>query len=146
VHHFEAALSYTEGSLFSLNAAWFYDAGRDRIVINSDSLIPVNASSISSFTVNGIEAGGSFGIEKNALWLNKLDLFAGASWLFSIRAMGEDGGEASAMPYSPVFSMSAGFKCTFLKFFRLSGDYQGIFGLYGEPSANRPVNVTLNGK
>jgi iron complex outermembrane receptor protein len=130
VHHFEAALAWTEPGLFSLNAAWFYDYGRDRIIINTDSIIPVNAASVSRFSVSGIEAGGSFGIEKNRLFLKKLSFFTGASWLFSVRARGEDGRTANKMPYSPEFSMSAGFNWVFLNSFRLSGDYQGLFGLY----------------
>jgi hypothetical protein len=78
-----------------------------------------------------LEFSGSFSVERNSLLLEKFSLFAGGTWMYKIEAKGEDGKIVSRMPYTPAFSMSAGFSWQFLKRFRLSGDYQYLKDLYG---------------
>jgi iron complex outermembrane receptor protein len=129
VHHFEGGIAFKLPSLFSLNISYYYDDGRDRIVSSGKSA-PGNASLASYFRIQGLEGGGSFSFNKNRLMLKALEFFAGYNWIISLRARGEDGKEADRMPYTPVFTASAGFKWTFLENFRLSGDYQFLHELY----------------
>jgi iron complex outermembrane receptor protein len=130
VHHYEAALGYFRPGLFRIGASYFYDDGRDRIIFPGGSLIPDNASLASYFRINGIEASGSLSLEKNLLVLEKLVFFTGGTWLVDIKAKGDSGEEVNKVPYTPTFSMSAGFKWTFMKNFHLSGDYQYLCDIY----------------
>lgn len=129
VHHFEGGVSFRRPSLFSLGASYYYDDGRDRIVA-AGANAPGNASLASYFRIQGFEGGGSFSFNKNWLMLKALEVFAGYNWIISLRARGEDGKEVDRMPYTPVFTASAGFKWTFLEKFQLSGDYQFLHDLY----------------
>ncbi|MDR0710511.1 MAG: TonB-dependent receptor plug domain-containing protein [Spirochaetaceae bacterium] len=129
VHHFEGGLSFKMPALFSLSASWYYDDGQDRIVAVGVSA-PGNASLASYFRIQGLEGGGSFSFTRDWLMLKSFEFFAGYNWIISLRARGEDGNEVDRMPYTPIFTASAGFKWTFLENFRLSGDYQFLHGLY----------------
>jgi iron complex outermembrane receptor protein len=129
VHHLEGGLSYKWKSRASVNAAYFYDDGRDRITVQGPQ-VPGNAASVSYFRIQGAEFGGSLAFKQDKLYLKSLDFFAGGTWITDISAKGEDGEEAKRMPYTPRFSMSAGFKWIFLKDFSLNGDYQMLYGLY----------------
>jgi iron complex outermembrane receptor protein len=129
VHHIEGGISYKWRSLASVNASYFYDDGRDRIVAAGPG-VPGNSSSVSYFRIQGAELGGSISFTPDKLFLKKLGFFAGGTWITNISARGEDGREVNRMPYTPAFSMSAGFEWTFLHNFRLSGDYQMLYELY----------------
>jgi iron complex outermembrane receptor protein len=129
VHHFEGGASFALPPAFSLGASWYYDDGRDRIIAAGVGA-PGNASLASYFRIQGVEAGGSFSVTKNRLMLKALEVFAGCNWIVSLRARGEDGNEANRMPYTPLFTASGGFKWTFLKKFKLSGDYQFLHEVY----------------
>jgi iron complex outermembrane receptor protein len=129
VNHFEWGLSYRQSALFSLSASYYYDDGRDRIVA-AGRAVPGNASTASYFRIQGFEAGGGFSLNTDRLMLNRIEFFAGCNWITGLAARGEDGREVNRMPYTPVFTASAGFKWTFLKRFRLSGDYQFLHDLY----------------
>lgn len=143
VHHYEGGITWKWPALFSLSASCFYDDGRDRIVVAGPA-VPGNASTASYFRIQGFEAGGSLSISKNRLMLRKIEIFAGCSWIASIRAKGEDGKEASRMPYTPRFSMSAGFNWSFLKNLRLGGDCQFLHDLYsGNLSRNGPESASF---
>ena len=129
VNHFEWGASYRSPSLFSLNASYYYDDGRDRILaVGMDA--PENASVASYFRIQGLEAGMSFSLAPGLPLLTRLVIFAGLNWIAALRARGEDGKEVDRMPYTPVFTASAGFKWTFLNRFNLSGDWQFLHDLY----------------
>jgi iron complex outermembrane receptor protein len=130
VHHIEGGVSYKWRSFAAVNASYFYDDGRDRIVASGPD-IPGNVSSVSYFRIQGAELGGSVSFTPDKLFLKRLEFFTGGTWITNISAKGEDGREVTRMPYTPVFSMSVGFKWTLLHNFRLSGDYQMLSGLYG---------------
>ncbi|MDR2134979.1 MAG: TonB-dependent receptor plug domain-containing protein [Treponema sp.] len=130
VHHYEGGFSYRWPLPAALNVSYFYDDGRDRIVASGPAL-PGNASKASFFRIQGLELGGSVSLKKDSPMLRRLDIFAGGTWITGIRAKGEDGSEAGRMPYSPVFSMSAGFRWGFFGGFYLNGDYQFLYDLYG---------------
>jgi iron complex outermembrane receptor protein len=135
VNHFEWGLSYRHKTLFSLSASYYYDDGRDRILA-AGKASPGNASVASYFRIQGLEAGGSFSAGTARPFLNRLVLFAGFNWIIGLRARGEDGKEVDRMPYTPVFTASAGFKWTFLKNFHLGGDYQLLHDLYSGGLSN----------
>jgi iron complex outermembrane receptor protein len=129
VHHFEGGVSFKRPALFSLSLSCYYDDGRDRIVAAGRNS-PGNASLASYFRIQGLEGGGSFSFTKNRPMLKAIEIFAGCNWIVSLRARGEDGKEVDRMPYTPVFTASAGFKWTFLEKFQLSGDHQFLHELY----------------
>jgi iron complex outermembrane receptor protein len=130
VHHVEGGISYTWPALASLNASYYYDDGRDR-VIAAGPAVPGNASTASYFRIQGLEAGGSFTVARDRLLLKRLELFAGVNWITGVQARGEDGREVRRMPYTPLVSLSAGFAWDFFRGFRLSGDYQLLHDVYG---------------
>jgi iron complex outermembrane receptor protein len=134
VHHYEASLRHDWRNVgpanFGLGGSWFFDDGHDRIVPNPTGA-PGNVSAASYFRIQGLEFSGSFTVERSSTFLEKFSLFAGGAWMYKIEAKGEDGKIVSRMPYTPAFSMSAGFSWQFLKRFRLSGDYQYLKDLYG---------------
>jgi iron complex outermembrane receptor protein len=129
VHHFEGGISYKWPALASLSASYYYDDGRDRIVA-AGSGVPGNVSTASYFRIQGLEMGSSLSFDKNWLMFRKFEVFGGFNWITGIQAKGEDGKEVNRMPYTPLFTASAGFKWNFLKDFRLGGDYQFLHELY----------------
>ncbi|WP_148257766.1 TonB-dependent receptor [Leadbettera azotonutricia] len=142
VHHYEASLRH-DWSNASLGATWFFDDGHDRIIPNPTGA-PGNVNETSYFRIQGLEFNGSFTIERDLLFLEKFNVFAGGAWMYKIEAKGEDGKAVSRMPYTPVFSMLAGFKWQFLKRFHLSGDYQFIKELYGDGGTKYAVFTDLS--
>jgi iron complex outermembrane receptor protein len=139
VHHFEGGVSYKGPSQISVTASYFYDDGRDRIVAAGPA-VPGNVSSVSYFKVQGLEIGAAASLVRDWLMLKKIEAFAGFSWITGVRAKGDDGKEVARMPYTPVFSMSAGFKWDFLQGFHFGGDYQFLHDLYG---GNLPRTATF---
>jgi iron complex outermembrane receptor protein len=129
VHHYEGGFSYRWPLPAALNLSYFYDDGRDRIL--ESAALPGNASKAAFFRVQGLELSGSVSLKKDHPALRRLDLFAGGTWITSVRARGDDGSEARRMPYSPLLSAAAGFKWGFLGNFSLNGDYQLLYKLYG---------------
>jgi iron complex outermembrane receptor protein len=121
VYHYEIALTHTQKKLFSAALSFFYDDGWDRIVIKNG--LPENASKFSYYQISGIEAA------LNVTPHEAVELFSGASW-FKAAAKGEDGLIVDKLPYTPTFSLSAGFKWNIKKNLRLTADYQHIAGLY----------------
>jgi iron complex outermembrane receptor protein len=132
IDHFEGGISVTPkaGKRFSytLDAAYFFDSGRDRIVVNAT--VPRNASSISWFTLQGLELAGSVDCYPEKLFANAIELFVGSTWYTDLNAAGEDGNRAKKMPFTPVFSLSAGFRWVFLEQFHLAGDLQFLHDFY----------------
>jgi outer membrane receptor protein involved in Fe transport len=138
-YHYEAGISHTWPDLAALGLSWFFDDGRNRIIASWNPAAPANDVSVASyFRISGLEWNGSITLRPDVFFLNRLDLFAGGTWLW-VWARGPDGREARKLPYTPELSMSAGFTWTPVKGIRLSGDYQYLRGLYAgslTPSAN----------
>lgn len=59
-----------------------------------------------------------------------IELFVGSTWYTDLNASGEDGNTAKKMPFTPVFSLSAGFRWVFLEHFHLAGDFQFLHDFY----------------
>jgi iron complex outermembrane receptor protein len=146
VNHFEWGLSYLRPGRvpFSVNVSYYYDDGRDRIVASGRE-VPGNASVASYFRIQGLEAGGSLSFETGVSLLERLEIFAGCNWITGLQAKGEDGVEVDRMPYTPVFTASAGFKWTFFKRFHIGGDWQYLHDLYsGGLSSTSPSFFDLD--
>lgn len=143
VHHFEWGLSFRQAvgqddgwpGWLSLSASYYYDDGRDRIVA-AGRTVPGNASVAAYFRIQGLEAGGSFSFGTGTPLFENIEVFTGCNWIIGLQAKGEDGKEVDRMPYTPVFTVSAGLKWTFFKHFHLSGDYQLLHDLYSGGLSN----------
>ncbi|MCL2412306.1 MAG: TonB-dependent receptor plug domain-containing protein [Treponema sp.] len=152
IDHFEAGITLTNQSgsrfSFSLDASYFYNIGRNRIILVSQ--VPGNASAVSSFALQGLELAGSFGFSPARLLADTIEIFAGGTWYTDLTAVDEDGNVARKMPFTPLFSLSAGFRWVFFENFSLSGDlkylhefYSGGLGLspsFTEPLAENRLN------
>lgn len=138
VEHYELGLSHKWPGRASLGVSVFYDDGQDRLRFAYPGGGSVrNLSSAAYFKIKGLEINGTLSPAEN------LELFAGATWL-KVKARGETGPEVDILPYTPDFSLNAGFQWRFLDSFRFSGDYQHLQGLYeGTVSRGGPPNGNL---
>jgi iron complex outermembrane receptor protein len=134
--HYEAGISYSRPYMYNIGASFFFDDGRDRIVASRGGNLPVTAATMSYIKIYGVEASAGFRAVKN------LDIFAGGTYMWVI-SKDEKGAEADKMPFTPNFSLSAGIKYNFLKFFSLSADYQYLGGLYYGTLMFGAFNTTL---
>ncbi len=132
IDHFEGGITFTPEAeeLFSykLDGSYFFDSGRDRIIVNS--MIPGNASSVSSFKLQGLELAASFNLFPKKMFADTVELFTGVTWYTNLTATDENGNTAEKMPFTPDFSMSAGFRWVFLENFHLAGDFRLLHELY----------------
>ena len=131
VDHYEVALSHTQPELFSVSATYFHDKGRDRTRAYMFGPSPSEGffnSSTAEYAIDGVELSGSVTPIKD------LELFAGLTWLWA-KAKGDDGNTRDKMPYTPGFTLQAGFSWKFLEHFRLSADYQYLMDVYAATSA-----------
>jgi len=131
IDHFEAGITFAPkpSHFFSctLDASYFFDNGKNRIIVTSQ--VPGNASSVSSFKLQGLELSASFKIFPGKLYADTVELFAGSTWYTDLKATDENGNSTKQIPFTPVFSLSAGFRWVFLKHFNLSGDFQFLHNL-----------------
>lgn len=126
VDHYEVSLSHVQPDLFTVTGTWFHDEGRDRMRAYFGGKSPSGTffnSSTAEYTIDGIELSGKLTPTKD------VELFAGGTWLWA-KAKGDDGIRRNTMPYTPGFTLQAGFAWTFLENFRLSGDYQHLQDVY----------------
>jgi iron complex outermembrane receptor protein len=126
VDHYEIGLTHTWPALATLGATYFYDDGRDRLrafMGGPFNTSPAIFNYAATYKIKGFELSGAL------TPLENLKLFSGAAWM-QTKATGENGKEVDRLPYSPDFSLSAGFEWGFLENFTLSGDYQHLQGLY----------------
>ena len=132
IDHYELGISFAPepGSLFSysLDASYFFNDGRNRVVIVNN--IPGNTSSVSSFKLHGLELAAAFQVSPGKTFADTIEVFTGGTWYMDVTAIGEDGTTVKRMPFTPVFSLSAGFRWTFLSHFKLSGDFNYMHDFY----------------
>ena len=132
IDHFEAGITFAPkpSHFFSctLDGSYFYDNGKNRIIVTSQ--VPGNASSVSSFKLQGLELAASFKIFPYKLYADTIELFAGSTWYTDLKVTDENRNTAKQMPFIPVFNLSAGFRWVFLKHLNLSGDIQYLHNLY----------------
>ncbi|MDR3175174.1 MAG: TonB-dependent receptor [Desulfovibrio sp.] len=137
VDHYEVSLTHSWEGLASISGTWFYDSGRDRTRAYMGGAYNPNTTFFNSTTaeyrIRGLELAGSLTPTED------LEFFAGATWL-KAKAVGDDGIRRNKMPYTPTFTLQAGFRWDFLERFSLSGDYQHLQGVYVGNSA-RPTSA-----
>ena len=132
IDHFEAGITFAPepGNLFSykLDGSYFYNDGKNRIIVTSQ--IPGNTSPVSSFSLQGLELAAAFNFFPKKLFADTIELFTGSTWYTDLTATDENGNTVKKMPFTPVFSLSAGFRWVFLKKVYLSGNFQYLHELY----------------
>jgi len=137
VDHYEIGLTHAWEGLATVGATYFHDRGKDRIrafMANGSPDESFFTSSTSRYKIHGFELTGSL------TPVEGLEFFAGATWL-DVKATGDDGIKRSKMPYTPNFSLQAGFKWNFYDNFTLSGDYQFLHNVYSATSMRTaPLN------
>jgi iron complex outermembrane receptor protein len=128
VYHYEAGITHKFPGIAALGGSFFYDDGRNRIIAND--VVPKNASLVSYFRIQGVEAYGIL------TPLEDVSLFIGGTWM-KVEARGEDGVTVDKMPFTPDLSFSGGFtwklscfKIKYLENVTLSGDYRYLGGVY----------------
>ncbi|MCL2763117.1 MAG: TonB-dependent receptor plug domain-containing protein [Treponema sp.] len=149
IDHFEAGLRFAPRPRtffsYALDGSYFYNVGKNRIIVTSQ--VPGNASSLASFTLQGLELAASVDFFPEKLFANTIGIFAGGTWYTDVSATDEKGNTVKKMPFTPTFSLSAGFRWVFLDNFYLSGDLQYLHDLYTgwlSPSSAPAAAHTLN--
>jgi outer membrane cobalamin receptor len=148
--HYEVGLTHTAPGSFALGATYFHDLGRDRTRAYMFGGAPNELffnSTTSRYRIQGVELTGSVRPAK------PLEIFGGATWLRA-RGTGDDGVERDNLPYTPAFTLQAGFHWDVLEHLHLSGDYQHFQDMYagtvartsatGSPASNFPALTSLN--
>lgn len=105
--HFEVGISHTFNNIVKADVTYFYDKGRDRIVVSPPPPFPPTYENIGDYTIKGVEAMISI------TPLPELALFAGMTYQEA---------SPSDLPYVPHWSASAGVNYTFLKHFHVGLD------------------------
>ena len=107
VNHYEAGISHVFAKKVKAGLTYFYDSGRDRIVVDPPPPYPPTFINIEKYTTKGIEGTVSLSLFKD------LAIFGGATYL---TANPED------LPYTPQWTASAGANYRFLRDYQLSLD------------------------
>ena len=126
-NHYEIGVTHIEPGKFTLGATYFHDSGKNRTRAFMGGPAPDDASffnwTAEEFRIFGVELTGKTTPTDN------LEIFAGATWLRS-DGTGTDGVQREKLPYTPGFTLQAGFNWNFARNFTLSGDYQHIQDMY----------------
>jgi len=125
-NHYEIGTTHTTPGKFTLGAAWFNDAGKNRTRAYMYGGAPDESffnSTAAEFLVSGVEITGK------TTTVDNLEIFMGAAWLRA-KGKGDDGVERDRLPYTPNFTFQTGFNWDFARNFSLSGDYQHIQDMY----------------
>jgi outer membrane receptor protein involved in Fe transport len=105
--HFEVGISHTFKDIVKADVTYFYDKGKDRIVVAPPPPPPPTWENIGDYKITGVEATVSINP------LPQLSLFAGMTYQKA---------NPSDLPYAPQWSASAGLNYTFLKHFHFGLD------------------------
>jgi outer membrane cobalamin receptor len=148
--HYEVGVTHTAPGSLVLGATYFHDLGKDRIRAYMFGGAPNELffnSITSRYRIQGVELTGSLRPAKAA------EIFGGVTWLRA-RGTGDDGVERGNLPYTPAFTLQAGFHLDVLEPLHLSGDFQHFQDMYagtaartsatGSPASNFPALTSLN--
>lgn len=129
VNHYEAGISQKMGHLAKVDVTFFYDDGKDRIVVAPPPPFPPIWVNTGSFTNKGVEA------TVTVTPLQDLALFAGATYLDS---------DPADLPYAPEWSASFGLNYRFLEHFQASFDALYVDDYFTTSRARRKDTVNLD--
>jgi iron complex outermembrane receptor protein len=107
VDHHEIGVSHVFGSQATVDFTYFYDDGKDRIVVSPPPPFPPRFSNIGEYTIKGFETTVTLSLTP------VFSCFVGATYLDS---------DPKDLPYSPEWTFSGGLNYSFLKKFQLSLD------------------------
>ena len=130
-NHVEIGATHSDPGKFTVGATWFHDAGKNRTRAYMFGGAPNESffnSTVAKFRISGVELTG----KTNPM--DKLEIFMGATWLRA-EGKGDDGVEQNKLPYTPNFTLQAGFNWDFARNFSFSGDYQHIQDMYAATAA-----------
>ncbi|GLI35402.1 TonB-dependent receptor [Desulforhabdus amnigena] len=129
VDHYEAGMSHKVGNMAKMDLTFFYDDGKNRIVVAPPPPFPPTWSNVGSFTNEGVEA--TFTVSP----LRDLSFFAGATYLNS---------DPDDLPYAPEWSASFGANYRFLKHFQASIDASYVDNYFVTSRARKKDTVNLD--
>ena len=129
LNHFEAGIEHKFNKYFLAELTWFYDKGKDRIVVSPPPPFPPVLTNIGEYEHKGIEGNITF------IPVSGLSVFGGFTYLDS---------EPSDLPYSPEWTFSTGMNYRFMKNFQLSIDTQYVDDQYVTSRARREGTVNLD--
>lgn len=107
VNHYEIGISQRYKNWAKMDLTFFYDNGKDRIVVATPPPFPPVWTNIGSFRDKGVEG------TLTVFPLDDLSVYAGATYLDST---------PSDLPYAPEWSTSFGFNYRFFRYFQASFD------------------------
>lgn len=113
--HFEIGIEHKFNKFCIVDLTWFYDKGKDRIVVSPPPPFPPVLTNIGEYKHKGIEADITYSP------VSDLSLFGGITYLDS---------QPADLPYLPEWTFSTGMNYRFLTGFQLSMDTQYVDGQY----------------
>ena len=113
--HFEVGIEHKFSKHFIADFTWFYDDGKDRIVVSPPPPFPPVLTNIGEYKHKGIEGNITF------IPVSGLSVFGGFTYLDT---------EPVDMPYSPEWTFSTGINYRFLENFQVSIDTQYVDSQY----------------
>ena len=109
--HFEVGIEHRFNKYFLADLTWFYDEGKDRIVVSPPPPFPPVLTNIGEYTHKGVEGNITF------VPVSGLSIFGGFTYLDT---------DPVDLPYSPEWTFSTGLNYRFMKNFQISIDTQYV--------------------
>lgn len=113
--HFEVGIEHKFNRLSMVDFTWFYDDGKDRIVVSPPPPFPPVLTNIGEYKHKGVEGNITL------IPLSGFSFFGGFTYLDT---------EPADLPYSPEWTFSTGMNYRFMKNFQVSIDTQYLDGQY----------------
>jgi outer membrane cobalamin receptor len=107
VDHLEAGISHIFSQKIRADITWFYDKGRNRLIVIT-SPAPPHYENITSFEIQGVET--TLTVQP----IRDLSLFTGGTWLYER--------SPDNLPYSPYWTASAGGNLRLFQYLKISLD------------------------
>ncbi len=113
--HFEIGIEHKFNKYFIAELTWFYDDGKDRIVVSPPPPFPPVLTNIGEYRHKGVEGNITF------IPVSGLSVFGGFTYLDT---------DPVDLPYSPEWTFSTGINYRFMKNFQISIDTQYVDGQF----------------
>ena len=109
--HFEIGIEHKFNRYFIADLTWFYDDGKDRIVVSPPPPFPPVLANIGEYKHRGVEGNVTF------IPVTGLSVFGGFTYLDT---------DPSDLPYAPEWTFSTGVNYRFMRNFQISIDTQYV--------------------